>query len=76
MNDSILLFFPAIRAASKSIIVGCPDAEPTAMTVPPSIDEVVPQIAPQADLDTTLVLRATRKLVDELQAAQAHGRSA
>jgi len=38
------------------------------------VDEVVPQIAPQADLDTTLVLRATRKLVDDLQAAQAHGR--
>ena len=46
------------------------------VTMPPSVDAVVPQIAPQADLDTTLVLRATRKLVDELQAAQAHGRSA
>ena len=44
------------------------------VTMPPSIDEVVPQIAPQADLDTTLVLRATRKLVDDLQAAQTHGR--
>jgi len=44
------------------------------VTMPPSVDEVVPQIAPQADLDTTLVLRATRKLVDDLQAAQAHGR--
>jgi hypothetical protein len=46
------------------------------VTMPPSIDEVVPQIAPQADLDTTLVLRAARKLVNDLQAAQAHGRGA
>lgn len=46
------------------------------VTMPPSIDAVVPQIAPQADLDITLVLRAARKLVDDLQAAQAHGRAA
>ena len=46
------------------------------VTMPPSVDEVVPQIAPQADLDTTLVLRAARKLVDDLQAAQTHGRPA
>ena len=46
------------------------------VTMPPSIDAVVPQIAPQADLDTMLVLRAARKLVDDLQAAQAHGRAA
>ncbi|MDH4391165.1 MAG: HDOD domain-containing protein [Aquabacterium sp.] len=45
-------------------------------TMPPSIDVVVPQIAPQADLDTTLVLRATRKIADELQAALAQGRTA
>jgi len=42
--------------------------------VPTTIDEVVPQIAPQAGLDTTLVLRAARKLADDLQAAHAHGR--
>lgn len=46
------------------------------VTMPPSIDEVVPQIAPQADLDTILVLRAARRLVDDLQAAQSHGRAA
>ena len=44
------------------------------LSVPPSIDDVVPQIAPQADLDATLALRAARRLVDELQAAQMHGR--
>ncbi len=46
------------------------------VSMPPSVDAVVPQIAPQADLDTTLVLRAARKLVDDLQAAQIHGRAA
>ena len=46
------------------------------ITMPPSIDEVVPQIAQQAGLDTTLVLRAARKLVDDLQASRSHGRTA
>ena len=44
------------------------------MSVPPSVDDVVPQIAPQADLDTTLVLRAARRLLEQLQAAAGHGR--
>ena len=44
------------------------------VAMPPSIDEVVPLIAPQAGLDTILVLRAARKLAGDLQAAQAHGR--
>ena len=42
---------------------------------PVAVFVLVPQIAPQADLDTTLVLRAARKLVDDLQAAQSHGRA-
>jgi HD-like signal output (HDOD) protein len=46
------------------------------VAMPPSVDAVVPQIAPQADLDVTLALRAARKLVDDLHAAQAHGRAA
>ena len=45
------------------------------MSVPPSVDDVVPQVAPQADLDATLVLRAARRLLEQLQAAEAHGRS-
>jgi hypothetical protein len=44
------------------------------MTVPPSVDEVVPQVAPQADLESTLVLRAARRLIEQLEAAQSHGR--
>jgi hypothetical protein len=44
------------------------------MTVPAAVDEVVPAIAPQADLDTLLVLRAARRLADQQGAASAHGR--
>lgn len=44
------------------------------MLMPQSIDEVVPQVAPQADLDPILVLRATRRLAEEMQSAEAHGR--
>jgi hypothetical protein len=45
------------------------------MDRPEALDEVVPQIAPQADLDTTLALRATRKVEDRTAgAAQAQGR--
>jgi HD-like signal output (HDOD) protein len=44
------------------------------LTVPASADEVIAQIAPQADLDETLVLRAARKLMEQLEAAMAHGR--
>ena len=44
------------------------------MSVPPSVDDVVPQIAPQADLDTTLVLRVARKLVEQRGAAHDNGR--
>ncbi|MEK8051841.1 HDOD domain-containing protein [Ideonella sp. DXS22W] len=46
------------------------------MTVPASIDDVVPIIAAQADLDPTLVLRATRRLAEQQAEAQAHGRRA
>lgn len=46
------------------------------MSVPASIDEVVPQIAPQADLDATLVLRAARRLAEQQAEAAAHGRKA
>ena len=44
------------------------------MTVPASVDDVVPLVAPQADLDSTLVLRAVRKLQCQLDEAAAHGR--
>jgi HD-like signal output (HDOD) protein len=45
------------------------------MRVPASVDDVVPLIAPQADLDTTLTLRAARKLADQLANTQSHSRA-
>ena len=45
-------------------------------TVPASIDDVVPLVAPQADLDPTLALRATRRLAEQHAEARAHGRLA
>lgn len=44
------------------------------MSTPEAIDEVVPQVAALADLDTTLVLRASRRLAEALESAEAHGR--
>jgi hypothetical protein len=38
------------------------------------LDEVASQIAPQAQLDETLVLRAARRVNEQLMAAQEHGR--
>ncbi|WP_088280908.1 HDOD domain-containing protein [Ideonella sp. A 288] len=39
-----------------------------------SLDDVVAEVAPQAALDTTLVLRAARKLEEQLAEAASHGR--
>ena len=44
------------------------------MSEPASVDDVVPQVAPQADLDAALVLRAARRLLEQMAAAEAHGR--
>jgi hypothetical protein len=41
---------------------------------PEQLDEVASQIAPQAQLDETLVLRAARRVNEQLLAAQEHGR--
>ena len=44
------------------------------MQSPEKLDEVAAQVAPQAGLDETLVLRAARRLAEDLLAAEAHGR--
>jgi HD-like signal output (HDOD) protein len=46
----------------------------TMMSEPDELDEVVATIAPQADLDTTLALRAARKLEEQFADAASHGR--
>lgn len=43
------------------------------MTNPDSLDEVAAVIAPQAGLDPTLVLRGTRKVQEQIEAAVARG---
>ena len=42
---------------------------------PDSLDVLVPQIAAQADLDPTMALRAVRRLVEQIDEAQARGRT-
>jgi HD-like signal output (HDOD) protein len=61
--------------AKRSVLALSVVAEAMA-TAPSSIDELVPRIAPQAELDATLVLRVARRLIDDLAAAQTHGRAA
>ena len=46
----------------------------TLETAPETLDAVAQVIAPQADLDPTLVLRAMRQVQDQREAAAAHGR--
>ena len=47
----------------------------TLMHEPQALDTVVPVIAPQAELDPALALRAARRLVEQLQEDTAHGRA-
>ena len=44
------------------------------MNAPERLDEIAKAIAPQAQLDETLVLRAARRVSEQLLEAQAHGR--
>ena len=46
----------------------------TLETAPETLDVVTQSVAPQADLDPTLVLRATRQIQEQLEAAAAHSR--
>jgi hypothetical protein len=56
---------PAVIALS--VIAGA------VMAAPDTLDEVVKQIAPQAQLDVTLALRASRRVREQLQDAAARG---
>lgn len=44
------------------------------LRTPEGLDEVVETLAPAADLDATLVLRAARQIQEQIEAATAHGR--
>jgi hypothetical protein len=41
---------------------------------PERVDELAARLAPQADLDPTLVLRGARQIQEQLDEAVAHGR--
>jgi HD-like signal output (HDOD) protein len=43
------------------------------MTDPDSLDDVAAKVAPQADLDATLVLRGARRVQEQIEAAVARG---
>jgi HD-like signal output (HDOD) protein len=45
-------------------------------TAPQTLDDVVLSVAPAADLDVTLVLRAVRRVQEQLDSAAAHDRAA
>jgi hypothetical protein len=47
----------------------------TLETEPETLDAVVLHIAPQAELDATLVMRALRQVQEQMQAALANGRT-
>ena len=47
----------------------------TLVTAPDSVDDVANAIADDADMDSTLVLRALRRIEEQLGAAEAHGRA-
>jgi len=46
----------------------------TLMNKPEALDETVMEIAPQAQLDETLMLRAARRVEEQLQQAESRGR--
>jgi hypothetical protein len=46
----------------------------TLMTAPEQMEDTVAAVAPQADLDLTLMQRAARQTLDQLQAAIDNGR--
>ncbi len=68
-----LLALPALPPARRAVLVLSVIAS-AIMAAPAALDDLVPQIAPQADLDTALALRAARRLVEQLGEASAHGR--
>ncbi|MCP5270075.1 MAG: HDOD domain-containing protein [Burkholderiaceae bacterium] len=46
----------------------------TMLTAPETLDDAVATLAPQADLDATLLLRGVRQIKEQLDEAAAHGR--
>lgn len=62
------------EARSKRAICALSALAYTLMTAPEQIDEAAAAVAPQADLELTLVQRAARQTLEQLQAAADNGR--
>jgi HD-like signal output (HDOD) protein len=65
---------PAVLTNGRRTLVVLSAIVNTLLTAPEQLDEVATRLAPEADLDPTLVLRATRQIQEQLTAAAAHGR--
>lgn len=63
------------EAQSKRAICALSALAHTLMTAPEQLDDAAAVIAPQADLDLTLVQRAARQSLDQLQAAASNRRA-
>ena len=63
------------EAQAKRSICALSALAHTLMAAPEQIDEAVTAIAPQADLELTLVQRAVRQALEQLQAAASNGRA-
>lgn len=62
------------EAPAKRAICALSALAHTLMTAPEQIEQAVAAIAPQADLELTLVQRAMRQALEQLQAAASNGR--
>jgi HD-like signal output (HDOD) protein len=61
------------EAVSRPAVLALSVIAAAVMAAPDSLDEVVKQVAPQAQLDVTLALRASRRVLEQLQDAAARG---
>ena len=68
------LEFPAALPPARRALPALSAIVNVLMSRPDDLDEVAGRLAPLADLDPVLVLRAARQVQDQLEAAAAHGR--
>lgn len=65
---------PSVLLSGRRALVVLSAIVHALMRKPEQLDEVIGTLSPAADLDPTLVLRATRQIQEQLEAATAHGR--
>lgn len=65
---------PGVLANGRRSLVVLSAIVHALLNTPDRLDEVAARLAPEADLDPALVLRAVRQIQEQLDAAAAHGR--